>query len=814
MSPLRCGILSFTLGWAAVCATAHGQSVPVPVVQFDVPAQSMEQALTDLAAQANLRIVFFPETVKGVTGSSVKGAYTPEAALRILLSNSALKYSFIDARTVTISSPADERPAAVGARAAAADSMLLAQASNDRPQAPAPSSEESAARLEEIVVTAQKRAERLIDVPISIVALSADELEKRKVTRLDDLMMFVPGLAAQSNGGYVRKIVLRGISNGQGSSSLIGLYLDEASVTSAPTSQLDLRTYDLERIEVLRGPQGTLYGEGSVGGTIRFITKDPVLSGFGARADAAALFTEDGEPGQRVEGAVNVPLIEDRLGLRISGTYDHAGGWIDQPAAGREDFNGQNLTNARIKGLWKPTAQLTVNAMAVVHRNNGSNNNGEDSAGNYTQVFNLTTTPRIEDDYDLYNLTLSYDFAGARLLNTLTHLDQETDVRDVGNPIPFSPPGFPQLGSYASFLRDNRMVTEELRLTSTGSGPWQWTLGGFYRDARFDNNQLSRVGLQGPPGTPVPAPLRFLTRASFKSWAAFGDTRYKLTERFTVGAGLRYFRDDQESIAVLPAPGVQADDFTSVNPRVYLQYKLTADINGYASAAKGFRSGGFNTAVGQPPYDPESVWTYEVGAKMALLGGRLGVDTAVFYSDYTDYQISGQLPPPALPLAFTRNAGNARVKGVELGLAWRPVDQWELGLNGNYLNSRFYEINVVASAYRVGDPLDLVPKYDYSVWAQRDFRWSGKPGYARLDYSEHGRSTFRSRNIGPWYYSESDLISMLNFDLGLQWSSGLSLGLFAQNLLNERGFIDPFSISGAASRPRPRTVGIEFGVTF
>src|SRR5262249_54830419 len=148
---------------------------------------------------------------------------------------------------------------------------------------------------------------------------------------------------------------------------------DDLSVTSNAGSQLDVRTYDLERVEVLRGPQGTLYGDGSVGGTIRYITRSPDLRAVGANVDVALHATEDGSPSERVGAMVNIPLLDDTLGIRVAGTYDHMGGWIDQPSAGKKDFNNQDLSDVRIKALWQPSPQLTVNAMVVIHRNSTSN---------------------------------------------------------------------------------------------------------------------------------------------------------------------------------------------------------------------------------------------------------------------------------------------------------------------------------------------------------------------------------------------------------------------------------------------------------
>jgi iron complex outermembrane receptor protein len=360
-------------------------------------------------------------------------------------------------------------------------------------------------------------------------------------------------------------------------------------------------------------------------------------------------------------------------------------------------------------------------------------------------------------------------------------------------------------------LIDSDIWTQELRLTSIASGSVQWTAGGFFRHAQIDQHQPGiYFGLPDPSGAPLlPVSFPYQALRLSKSWAVFGDVSYELTDRLVLGTGLRYFEDDQESTI----DAFQAGSFHALNPRVYAQYKLTDEVNTYASAAKGFRSGGFN-ALNQPSYDPETVWTYELGTKMSLIGGHLSADLAVFYSDYKDYQIEGILPAPAPPLSITSNAGSAKIKGIEWGLTWRPTEQWSLSFNGDYVDSEFTKINVTSSSHAVGDPLDLFPKYGYTVSGQRDLRWNGRKGFARLDYNQQGRATQMNRSFGPWFHSESDIINMLNFNMSLQWSDNLSLSLFGENLLDDRGLADAYGIFDLASRSRPRTFGVGFGVTF
>ena len=789
---------------------------------FQIGPQALASALVEYSKQADVQVLGATDVIQTLRTPGVVGHFTEEQALEQLLRGTELGFRWTGQHTVTIAPRSSLQPASSSNGRADTRLPERPESSPDAGQGgPAITDGDRASRsnLNEIVVTAQKREERLIDIPISIVALTSEELEERNIVGLDDLAAAVPGLSINSQGSYNRRIFLRGIANESGS-SLIGMYLDEADVTSGAFTQLDLRTYDLERVEVLRGPQGTLYGDGSAGGTIRFITKSPQLDHFAMAADVAALFTEDGAPSQRIEAMVNAPLIDNVLGLRIVGTFDHEGGWINQPAANQKDINSQNLSDVRVKALWQPTGELTVNAMALIHRNDAGINYGEDAQGNYTQLFNLTTTPTAQDNYDLYNATVSYDFPMARILSTSTYLKQDQEQRNLSTTFQVTPPGTPPYEAYIPFsFYDNKSINEELRLTSRGNGPWQWTVGGFYRSFQLDANQPDfYYGLAGPPGTPLPAPFQNASNTSSKSWAAFGDLSYKIADRFTLGAGVREFEDHQNYV-IPPSPAEQTGSFHSISPRAYADYAVMEGINVYASAAKGFRSGGFNS-IGQPTYGPETIWTYEFGTKTSFLAGRLTANIDVFYSHYTNYQIFGVLAPPSLPIDVTSNGGTALVKGIEWDVAWHPLEQWTLSVNGDVADAYFTKINVTSSAYNVGDHLDYFPPYAFTVSAQRDFKWMGKKGFARLDFNEQARETYRNLSLGPWYYGESDVLHMLNFNAKIQCNDNLSLGVFAQNLLNDRGLIQPYSTastvteSDVEARSRPLTVGVDFGVKF
>jgi iron complex outermembrane recepter protein len=801
---------------AIVCGASVAQAQSKPpgaTLEVDLPAQPMDAALRQLADKHKLQVVFSPNDMRGLMAPEVKGRYTVEQVLQRLTAGTPLTYAFNGNDTVVVRGKGSETGALGGASSSGPIAAQATTSSTSRPDV---------VRGEGIVVTAQKREERLIDVPISIVALDAEDLRKRNITNIDDLPAAVPGMAVVGSGGFQRRIMLRGVSNTfgntLGSASLIGVYLDEAALTpNGPASEFDLRTYDLERIEVLRGPQGTLYGANSVGGTIRFITANPLLNRFAAKADVAASFIKDGEPGQRVDAMLNVPLVNDQFAVRIAGTFDRAGGWVDQPAAGKKDINGQEVAHVRTKALWRPSPDLDINLMAVVHRNDGGlGGRSEDAAGNFTQLFDLTTSPSSQDDYDIYNATITYDLERVRLLSSSSYLKVKKDIRDFGSEPQLSAPPAPRLRAYTYLhTTDVEVFTQEVRLMSEGPAPLQWTVGGFYRDAKADLFQaITQDGL-------FPTPINIANRSHTKSWASFGDASYQLTEKFKVGAGLRYSEEGHkaQSGIVVGSPATlgpqRSTNFHSLAPRVYGQYKWQRDVSIYASAAKGFRSGGFGT-VGAPDFEPETVWSYELGSKASLANGKLSTEAALFYSDYKDYQVQGVITGPTGGLlTTTSNGGDARIKGVELGLAWHATDAFQLGFNGTYMKSEFHKINVAAASYAVGDRLDLVPNYSYGAWAEYRWMWRERPGFFRLDYSEQGRSVFRNRRIGPQYFGQSDVISRLDANIGLQWNDHLSISFLGENLLNDRGLANPFGQSdNIATRPRPRTYWIRLGINF
>jgi len=781
---------------------------------FNIKLNDLASSLLQISEQSGTQIFFSPEALKGKVATDLLGSLTVRQALDQLLSGTDLGYVLGDGNTIVIRKTSARSASFSGAldrigttSAAEYEANLGVYEGDER------TDEVDAFELDEIIVTAQKRAQSLKDVPISIVAMGAAELEERGIENFEDLGLAVPGLAIQDGGGDTtgRRIYIRGVGNNIGSSSLVGIYLDEAPLTTNPFYQLDVRPYDLERVEVLRGPQGTLYGQGSSGGTIRFITKNPDTDTFAVKTDVMAEFTKGGGASQRVEAMVNVPLVEDKLAIRVAGIFDHDGGWIDQPTAQQKNINDRNTTNVRFKALWRPTEEFEVTAMANIHRKNaGAPSIGEDGDGNFEQAFGLLTTPSSEDRYEIYNLIASYDFANVNLLSSTSYVDVEKWSFGGSLKLELSPL-FPMFHSLDDFNNiKTEAFTQEVRLASSGDGPLQWTVGGIYQDTNSFRRNRFAGGFFAGPGIIPPFDVSTTDEGS-ESWAVFGNSSYKLSSKIELGIGLRYFEDSREFFNGIFA---QKAKFDSLSPRFYANFHVADEVMLYASVAKGFRSGGFDSRFARSVL-PETLWTYEAGIKADLFEGMVSSEVSLFFSEYKDFQIVTLDPTVGgLGAGVLDNAGDAEIKGIDWSLTLRPISQLSFVVNGTYIDHGFVAIDGTAPSFAVGDRLEFVPDYQVTATANYDFEWKDRPGYLRVDYNRKGKSYFGSQVLDDPLAGVSEVVDMLNVSIGWQWNDQLSLGVFAKNLLNDRHFLDPFVPLEFAARSRPRTIGVKLGFEF
>jgi iron complex outermembrane receptor protein len=816
---MRAACLSIALALCAAIVPVSAQAI-AQRYELNIPRQPLEAAIKDFAYQTGLQIARFSDRIDGsMLVGPLSGDYSAEQALQQLLRPGGLSYKIVNDTTIAIldraypqrSSKHRERVRSFNDNRVFSNDagLLLAQSESSlaRSVAGGTQAETEVTTLEEVIVTAQKRTQRLIDVPLSVVALSGETLERAGVDTLLDMSHAVPGLVVSDAGGGFIRYFIRGIGNvyGSPSTTLVGVYLDEADVTSSASSQLDLRTQDIERVEVLKGPQGTLYGAGSSGGTVRFITRDPQLDRFAASGDVDMYFTDGGDSSQAVSAVLNLPVVEDVFGLRMVGNFGDLGGWVDQPAAERKDTNNQELREVRVKALWKPLEDLTLKGMVYVHRNEGD---GIASSTDEDYQLDAATDPTrhmpFASDFDVYNLTATYDFPALTILSSSTYVDNSVNL-SLSQKYALEPPPAPLFEALSNGnSTDTKVFTQEIRLNAQGDRV-NWTAGAFYKDVSYRNRNTLELSIADVNLGTIP----LFGEETSKSGSLFGDVSYKLTERAEIGAGVRYFEDDLQSF-----DGAERRDgnFHSVDPRVYFSYGITADVRLYVSAADGFRSGGFNTENGElTTFDPEKVRSYELGVKASLLERRLSLEAAAFYSNYDDIQM---FRLDSSNLGSVDNGGDARVRGIDAAVDWQATDQLRLQLSGNISDSEIVSLAPGVLAVVEGDPIDYTTDYAVNAAGTYSFAWAaGLPGFVRFDYSRVGPSHVTDRSIPVPILYESEINEFVNARIGLQWNRW-SIELYGLNLTNEDRLQDPNGGYGFGARPRPRTVGLRIGGGF
>lgn len=676
--------------------------------------------------------------------------------------------------------------------------------------------------LEEIIVTAQKREERLIDVPMSVSVLSGDDIAQRGIQNIQDLSLATPGLTMREDGPGSYTIFLRGLANQSGSGALVGLYLDEAPLSLDGYNQLSPVALDLDRVEVLKGPQGTLYGLGSAGGTIRYITKPTRLDAFEGRVDGMVTSVADGGTGYQLSGVLNAPLVEGKLATRIAVSYEDAAGWIDQPEAGIEDGNGTELTNARAKLRWAPTEDFDAEVMFQVHRADTRLGLGYEDSDRTTAIGpdpSKVLLPK-EFNFTVTGLVLDWDLGFANLVSATTYIDHDHQY-------PFT--YIPRAGNYSFGYvegNDDRYVrahqfSQELRLAASGER-LDWTLGAFYRDSASRSTVIYEY-LYAPNGDiasgggTLYSDLYYHSESASESYSLFADGAFRFAERWTLGAGVRYFNDDQTGL-IEYAPGTgarQSAGFDSVDPRAYLSYKVGDDANVYLSYARGFRSGGFNSAPFSP-YDPEKITTYELGTKASLAGGRAQLEAAVYRTDYDDMVRRRLVLVDGGYLSESSNIGKVEVDGVEVGLALRPAEPLTLTLTGAYIDSTITKTDPGDIVNLPGDRTDYSPRLTYGIGATYAFDWAARwPGYLRVEFNHRDEVTYidRSSFLPEVLPQTSDELDLLDARIGAKFGS-LDVEVFGLNLTDENASIDPYQGWANANRTRPRMLGVKLGYQF
>jgi len=666
----------------------------------------------------------------------------------------------------------------------------------------------------EVVVTSQKRRQRQIDVPVAVNVLSADTLEKRNIQTVQELSYSVPGLILRYDGPGSSQIFLRGATNIRGSDALVSSYMDDVPVTlTGGFRQIDLRALDLERVEVLKGPQGTLYGQGAMAGTVRFITKNPNLYGVDGFIKGDVSSIDEGDANTKISGAVSLPLVKGTLGLRLAGDYESGGGWIDQPGLGIKDGNNQDIYNFRAKLLWRPTEDFDLTATATTY-------SMKSRFGLDYENADRTRPVPVSPDYDLLpprhdraqilNVTANYKTGIGRLTSSTSFVELDRNYTTTYIAGPKTTSAGIQNEGFDGITDRAQQFTQEIRLTSEGTGPWQYTIGAFYKDAQ---GNLDDAGISYYAGGTYPFTYRKYDTS--KSLSAFADIGYKVTDKLLIGAGIRSFKDDETAIG-LAGPADKAT-FDSTDPRVYFTYALNPKWNLYGNISKGFRSGGFNGS-GLPAYNPESLLNYELGSKGIVADGKVRFDVSAYYSKYEDALRTGQFFNfPAGYVSYTRNIGELEIKGLEGTVDWRVTPALTLSATGAYIDGEVTKLALgegETSNFEVGDGLDYTPKFSSTIAADYSFDWAANvPGFVHIDYVYRDKVYATDSSILVPRTQSSDRISLVNARIGVTWSD-ITAELYVTNLTNENLLVDPYDAWLQSSRTKPRTIGISLMRSF
>ncbi|MGN6821048.1 MAG: TonB-dependent receptor [Sphingomonas sp.] len=689
-------------------------------------------------------------------------------------------------------------------------------------------------------MTALKRSERLIDTPQSVTALSGADLAKLNATQFSDFASSVPGLQFTTQGAGKSSISLRGVTAGQDVSQTVGIYVDEvpygssSAFTRGAQLALDVGLFDLDRIEVLRGPQGTLYGASSMGGVLKYVTNKPVLDGFEGRIQGGVSDTEDGGVNYNGAAVVNVPLVQDKVALRASGFYSWNGGYVDNVQTGQNDVDRGKIYGGRLDLLIKPVDNLSIRLTGFaqdVRRENALYSlytlAGNPVDGTLDQRHPLAEPFR--SNFRLVSGERDYDFGAAALTSVTSYQTGSARyVLDASSVYPLLLGGLvPGIAAtQASFDIRTRKFTQEVRLASK-PGTVEWLVGAFYTREISSNAQA--VDALDANLALIPVDLAHVNLPSvYREYAFFGDLTWHLTDKFDMTGGVRYARNDQTfeqdatGLLVGPAPAAKSGAGV-VTYLANARYRFSHNVTTYARFATGYRAGGPNFIAKDPvtgallapnSFKPDFLNSYEVGLKAETADRTFGIDGALFYIDWKDIQ----LPTAAGGVSVLTNASNARVKGAEVTLTARP-DRGTTITGAFTYNDGYVTEDTPAIGARRGERLPNVPHFTASINADYVLNSSSlKPSVgASLRYVSDRTSSFDLNPGFPQYH----LPDYVTVDLRAGFSAGpVDARLFVRNLFDVRGQLSADTTLSFLGGPaqvtilQPRTIGLSLSTRF
>jgi iron complex outermembrane receptor protein len=850
----------------ALCALAPAIGL-AQTTTFNLPGQPLAESLRAVGAQTNVNVMVSAPLVDGKQAPALKANLSVNEALARLLAGTGLEYHFVNEQTVVIrdktqaasvadpqtgqSSVSNNPDATKEAGKRSSQDFRVAQtapAEGSR-AVPVKAASESPplgqpVALEEIVVTANKRTERLIDTALAVSAVNASDLTENGAVRLEDYSATVPGVSISNNaaGGVQTQVVFRGIATGSGGNPVTAVYIDDTPITSATQlggggSFPDFDPADLQRVEFLRGPQGTLYGAASLGGLVKYVTRRPDFAEFSGRAELDAASADQGATGGGARLRLNVPLGA-AVALTASGFYRRDPGFIDNLLTGQKDINTAYRSGGRMAVAIKPTEDLTIqgsvlqqvidmDAVATIDTNNSG-------APLYRglQVSRPPGSSRLDSRFTLYDLSINDELDAFEVIADTSYGIQDTtaavDYTKVIGGLVDTLAGQPAGTSGAVVLQPftTEKFSQEVRAQSTAPGFLGWQAGAFYTHEHITSSSLvdpviAQTGDPAPASFGLPNLGEGVIRARYEEVAGFGTLTLNFTPQLSVSGGLRYsylqLKNDQALTGLLLGSSAQSGSSSdnkltfSFNP----EYKFTPDVMIYGRIASGYRPGGPNIATSDPAtYKPDTVVSYEVGTKGEFLDRLLTVDFSGFLINWNDIQVQQtQLGPAGTPINYVGNVGQARSQGVEAAFLVRPREGLTLNANVAYTDAHFTNDTSLA---RTGDRLPISAKFAGQIGGE--YRFDVQPGwtpffgasfrYVGSRLGELAASPAIPRFVLPSY-------STVDLRTGCE-HEGFEISIYLRNAADRRGYtgvfgFGPYSTVGVL---QPRTVGMSLAKSF
>ena len=755
-----------------------------------------------------------------------------------------------------------------GTCVAALASEASAQSNNPAP-AQTPVTDSAGGNTQEIIITAEKRPQLLINVPQSVSVVSGTTLEAQHATNFQDYLKLVPGLQLDQNTPGEGRLIIRGVNTG-GVASTVSVYMDESPFGSSSglvnggVLAGDFDTFDLDRIEVLRGPQGTLYGASSLGGVLRFVTNAPSTSRVEARGRVGLEAVDGGDLGYSGNAMINVPLAPT-VAFRASGSFRKDGGFIDSIGtvglSGKSDIakniNGDEVYGGRASLLFKPSDKTSIRLTALAQNIDANAPTlieaDPDTLEPLHGLSQSQYVPQFSNvHYRLFNATGNFDLGFGTLTSSTSYSKQNQKLRnDFTNLYSWlltAAFGFPPNEFYEAQDTNLSKWTQELRLQGQ-TRIVDWLVGGYYTDEKgliaqdlvsVQPGTLTPIDVTPIFGTPTIESLTL--HSKYREIAGFADATVHVTPQFDLQFGGRYSKNhqsaNQHAEGALAGGSIDYGNRSSEGVFTYSfapRYKINANTTLYARIAKGFRPGGPNVIAPSAPdnlrtYNSDRVTSFEAGVKAQTADHRFSIDAAAFHIDWKDIQLFTQVADPATQISYGVNINGSRAKsdGVELTATARPMPGLDVSLNGAYTNARLTAPTPADVGGRVGDQLPYTPKL--SVALNGDYHWrvaakarahvgasvrhlSGQTATYDPDFVAANN---RQRHIKP--YEVVDLNAGVNF-------GQFDIEAYVKNLGNSHGVTSDIGPSSGGLQLYPggaigtgiirsRTVGVTLGFNY